>query len=456
MTGHVLERVECTATATKQLSVLEEVIADEKHKNSVLEDTLIQLKEEADSAEERHAASLQASKRVAESERERSEQLRVQLLKHVAISNTQNAELQKCRHMYASLLEEEKKLATASADSISEVTALRKQLEAEELRAEKERELMYHREKELTAKVENLQRENQLISEKLQQTEVERDEQAHEAENVRTLLSAAESFSSNLQVKLVEMDAENRGKDSTILEKLEKIENLRQELEKDKQISRSSSTKLAQAENTIAELDGELTESKKVCLEQKSSIDDLCAIVVDLKSTLKKNHARCKHVEAQRDKVRSQLDSLSEQLRIDADNLSAEKRSLKQQYIVAMEALQNDMKTVSSKNVALEKENSRLLTELDAARTNLSAEKKKLQVSEKRIDELQLAVRVKEKMLDDQGNLITELRDRLNVESEEARQQVWHLSGLPHEILITIRAGCIGTARRRDVRVSTG
>lgn len=85
LSGHVLERVECAATSTKQLTALEEVLADEKQKNHILEETLVQLKETVDAAEERYAAALQASKRVTESERERSEQLRVQLLKHVAI-----------------------------------------------------------------------------------------------------------------------------------------------------------------------------------------------------------------------------------------------------------------------------------------------------------------------------------------------------------------------------------
>lgn len=420
LSGLVTERAVSSSVASQQMLALESVIADEKQKIRILEEVICELKTKADTEEDRFLTELEAARRVAEAERQRSEQLRVQLLKHVAISNTQNAELQKSRQMCANLEAEGKKAAEAMKVYDASIIELQAELSrANQIRLEAE-EMQRH----LHNEAEQLRSCVSSITLELEESRVQCEglkQQLHRVE-MDVVVMQEDQSSLQSQLKVAGQELVETGK---LLSQREKdVQDLETCLAEEA-VTRGNLTKtIDDMQSVLTQLRDELAVSKSFAEEQKVSIEDLCSIVVDLKSTLKKNHARCKHLESQRDKTREQLEALVAQQHSDTSHFTDEKRTLKQQYNIAMESLQKEFKAVSAKKETLERSIDQLHYDIKTLNESSAKDKQVLRRAEQRADELQHALKVKDKMLDDQSDLISELRDRLGAETIEASQRV--------------------------------
>ena len=428
LTGQVTERAVGGAAAGRQTAALEEVIRDEKQKNDVLERAILDLKQCLDDISGTHSEAQVASKRLLDSERERCEQMRIQLMKHVAISNTQNAELQKSRQMYSNLVEEQKKQSMLAHSADSTLKGLQQKFDVLVTSSEIERTAAAKRETVCQSEIERIQGDLDLSQQQFADSLANCSQLKEEVEAMRHTASEMQDKYDQLY-SFSEIARTNAEKDKECIASLSaQMATLEARGQQEMIYTGNNEKALSEAKVTICTLQEELSRAEEFASEQKGSLEDLCSIVVDLKTALKKNHSRCKHLEQQRDGTRAEIGALVEQGKVHTAAMETNQHTVKKQFTTAMERLQGEIKRLSIRNDSLE-------AQLDGARRDeqshkgttdrdLATAQDRLQQLVARVQECEHVLRVKDKLLDDQASLISDLRNRIGLETKEAEQKV--------------------------------
>jgi hypothetical protein len=431
LSGQIQERARAGAAAAatkKQTTVIEAELAEEKQKAIVLERALLDLRQGGEAAGEAHTTALAAAHRILESERARSEQLRVQLLKHVAISNSQNAELQKSRQICANLSADKERSAVAALAAEAAGRDLQRRQEAAAAAAEEAVGAGAEREAAMRRENQRLSQQLDISSQQAEKSLAENAELQEQAMQARAAAAAAAEGYAQLQSQYETIAAALSAGQEEVIELTRQMSAAEAGRRQGAEAWQDSDRCLGEARVTISSLRDKLSTAEEFSLEQKGSLEELCSIVVDLKAALKKNHSRCKHIETQRDEARQLVSSLRDQQHTLLSAAEADKVSIKRQYSGAMEALQAEVKRLGtlcgSLEAKLESAGREGRSQRGSSGRDLAATAERLAAASGRVQECEHALRVKDKLLDDQAALIADLRARLGAEAEEAEQKV--------------------------------
>lgn len=418
-----IERIECVHA---DLRIVEEgkhkeLVNEVERLKELLEKQQVLCDENARAAvQAEQAASIQLAR-----ERERVEEFRTQLVHQMSTSKAQAADIMRLDESLSLLQLERTELVTAIErcrvelqNQTSVVEVLREQVEIE-------------RASRITAEATATQLEERSRSDKtsllaieLRCSDLESQLRYSEARfrelsegNEQSVLDALRQIERDL------LDAKSASKEDKVtiydLEaKISRLLEAKDTLEKENAELRTAITSNASDKETSRR---HATEMQLAIDEQKSSMEQMCIVIDDLKLALKKIYDRCKQLEAQRAELREANKNLSEKMA----SISVKQKSEEENNLRAIESIRLEYEKTIVDLVVKCKEAKDQLAAAESRYVNapLMSPLQNSSISAAEREDFEHRIRVQERMLEDQALAMKEIKQKYEERLEQARHR---------------------------------